>query len=77
MEQLVDVERHPVRGVLRTVHAEEGDTLPIPWEVKAALVLLAVFVVALTAAGFYWSIGFGLLGLAVSTLVASILLGMD
>jgi hypothetical protein len=81
MEALVDTERHPPRRKIRTV--PEGETLEgVSWNVKAALVLLAVFVLALPVAGLlaavagpWWSLA--PLGLAASSLTASLLLGNE
>ncbi len=82
METLVDVERHPARGKIRTVAEGETETMAVSWNVKAALVLLGVFVLALPLAGLlaalagpWWALG--PLGLAVSALTASLLLGAE
>lgn len=79
MEDLVDRKVHPPRRRIATTGAtKEG----LPWPTRAALVLLGIFVVALPMAGILgpllglWA-GLGCLGLAASTLVASILLGSE
>lgn len=79
MEDLVDRKVHPPRRRIATKEtAGEG----LPWPTKAALVLLGVFVVALPMAGILgpllglWA-GLGCLGLAASSLTASILLGSE
>lgn len=81
MEARVDVDRHPPRGRIRTVKA--GETVEaVSWNVRAALVLLGVFVLALPLAGLLVAVagpewGLAPLGLAVSTLVAAYLLGNE
>lgn len=79
MEERVDVERHPARGRIRTVHEGEAPQA-VSWNVKAALVLLAVWVVSLPLAGLvaalagpWWALA--PLGLAASSLTAAHLLG--
>lgn len=87
MEDLVDRDVHPPVRRIKT-DGEEPDRPPrlreawpfFSWTTRAALVLLAVFVVATSLAGLLgpllglWA-GLGLAGLALSSLVASILLG--
>lgn len=79
MEDLVDIGVHPPPREIRTASTED-ERPPLHWTQRAALVLLAVFGLALPLAGFLGpvaglSIGLGLLGVAVAALTASILLG--
>lgn len=82
MEAMVDQERHPTRGKIRTVRDDETAPEGLAWNVKAALALLVVFVVALPVAGIvaalagpWWASA--PLGLAASTLTASLLVGNE
>lgn len=81
MEDRVDQAVHPLPPTIPTSPVEDEAT-GIHWTTRAALILLAVFVLALPLAGVLGPLlglswGLGLLGLAVSTLTASILLGAE
>lgn len=82
LEDRVDREVHPPRAVISTEGEDGTTTQAIHWSTKLALVLLAVFWVALPVAGLLgpllglWA-GLALLGLAASSLTASILLGAE
>lgn len=78
----VDKELHALPPTIPTEDDAQGFASGVHWTTIAALVLLAVFVAALPLAGFLGllegrSVGVGFLGLAVSTLTASYLLGSD
>ena len=80
--ELVDKEAHPLPPTITT--RGEGAAVPtvLHWTTRTALVLLAVFVVALPLAGLLGVLegtraGLGFLGLALSTLTAAYLLGSD
>lgn len=79
---MVDTERHPLPPTIPTEGENAPDLQDLHWTTKAALVLLAVFVLALPLAGLLGVVhghplGVGFLGLAISTLTASILLGAE
>lgn len=77
LQDRIDPDFHRPRGELRT--AIETTELRAHWTTTAALVLLAVFLVALPAGfGLVWistPIGAALLGLAAAALIVSWLLG--
>lgn len=80
MEARVDVDRHPPRGRIRT--AETGEAGAVSWNVKVALVLLGIVWVSLPLAGLLFAVAgpaWSLcpFGLAVSSLVAAVLLGSE
>ena len=80
IEDLVDRTAHPPRRQIATV--PEVETPPLHWTSKAALVLMAVFIVSTALAGFLGPIlglwaGLGFGGLALSSLIVAYLLGAE
>lgn len=80
VEARVDRDAHPPRRPIPTGRTERLGGLP--WHLRASLALLVVAWLALPLAGFLGPLlgvpwGLGLLGLSISSLVASILLGAE
>jgi len=81
MEDMVDVAAHPPRKKLRTVEKTEAQAGRVHWTSVVAIVTLAIFWAALGPAAALISIGhpmgYGLAGLASSSLVVAYFMGAE
>ena len=80
MEDMVDVAAHPPKRKLRTIEAQETDAR-LHWTTLVAIVALVLFWVSSGPAALLVAmgapIGYGLAGLAVSSLVVAYLMGAE
>lgn len=81
MEDMVDVAAHPPRKKLRTVETPDAQAPGVHWTSVVALVALVLFWAALGPAAALISIGhpvgYGLAGLASSSLVVAYFMGAE
>lgn len=77
IERRVDRTVHPPRAELREADETDVAVEPMHWTTRAALALLVVFLVAAPIGlALHFSIGAGLIGLSVTAIVVSLLLGL-